>query len=139
MSSSVTPGLPNHFWLALFLAGRRACVLGAGDAGSKSVHQIDHPRRRCTPDRRDLFAGFFLFEQVNEGVLVPMKSPDFLVGSDKGEKFYLQAVMPTGRMFGLRSMTSYEASRISRLSIARHAHESDASNLSFRVEAEQKM
>jgi hypothetical protein len=64
--------------LARFLFSRPAslrawcrCFLLLGiDAGSKGIHQIDHPRRWGTPDWRDLFTGFFLFEQVNKGILV---------------------------------------------------------------------
>src|SRR5215472_3248102 len=40
------------------------------DARSQGINQIDDPRRRSPPSRRDLFARLFLLKEVNEGVLV---------------------------------------------------------------------
>ena len=51
-------------------------MLGAAflsiDAGPKGIYQINDPRRRRTPNRRDLFAGLFLLKEVNEGVILEM-------------------------------------------------------------------
>src|SRR5262249_6426003 len=67
----------GNFWLALFLAGRRTWVRGAGAfffyasmLARRAVHQIDDARRRCPPHWRDLFAGLFLLKQVDESVLI---------------------------------------------------------------------
>src|SRR5262249_41626810 len=50
--------------------GRRCLLLLRIDAGPEGIDQIDHSRRWGPPDWCDLFAGFFLFEQVNKGILV---------------------------------------------------------------------
>ena len=48
---------------------RRLLFLGV-HAGLKGIHQIDHVWRRPLLGGLDLFAGFFLLEQVSESVFV---------------------------------------------------------------------
>jgi hypothetical protein len=66
-----------HFWLARFFsrppylgARRRRLLSLCIDAGPQSVHEIDHLRRRTFLGWLDLFAGFLLFKEVNQRILI---------------------------------------------------------------------
>jgi len=51
-------------------AGGRGLLLLGIDPGPQSVHEIDHLRRRTFLRGLDLFAGLFLFEQIDQCVLL---------------------------------------------------------------------
>ncbi len=52
------------------MLGAGAFFFSASTLARRVSHQIDHPRRWRPPNRRDLFAGLLLLEQIKKGVLV---------------------------------------------------------------------